>query len=133
MVPSTMQQKAYYVSEFAKTSSVSVVERHFHTKFGKEPPHRHKIIRQLDGAPPLWPNNVREYPNDHLPHRWIGRAGENDLALLFWPARSSDLIICDIFFWGLVKDKVFVPSLPQDLQELKQSITNVLNALTRCG
>ncbi|GBN90015.1 hypothetical protein AVEN_91742-1 [Araneus ventricosus] len=34
------------------------------------------------------------------------------------------------FLWGFVKDKMFVPRLPQDLQELKQRITNVLNALT---
>ncbi|GBM07848.1 hypothetical protein AVEN_96473-1 [Araneus ventricosus] len=67
MTPSTMQEKAYCVLEFAKTSSVSVVQ---------------------------------------------------------------DLTPCDIFLWGFVKDKVFAPPLPQDLQELEQRITNVLNALT---
>ncbi|GBM30219.1 hypothetical protein AVEN_165818-1 [Araneus ventricosus] len=35
------------------------------------------------------------------------------------------------FLWGLVKDKVSVPPPPQDSQEMKQRITNVLNALTR--
>ncbi|GBN23727.1 Mitochondrial ribonuclease P catalytic subunit [Araneus ventricosus] len=45
-------------------------------------------------------------------------------------ARSPDLTPCDFFLWCFVKDKVFVPPLPQDLQELKQRIANVLNALT---
>ncbi|GBM99746.1 hypothetical protein AVEN_102671-1 [Araneus ventricosus] len=71
----TMQEKAYCVLEFAKTSSVSVVHRHFH-------------------------------------------------------ARAPDLTPCDFFLWGFVKDKVFVLPLPHNLQELKQRITNVLNALT---
>ncbi|GBM16410.1 hypothetical protein AVEN_270277-1, partial [Araneus ventricosus] len=33
------------VLEFAKTSSVSVVQRYFHTKFCQEPLHRHNIVR----------------------------------------------------------------------------------------
>ncbi|GFR28841.1 DUF4817 domain-containing protein [Trichonephila clavata] len=40
---SSMQEKAYCVFEYAKTSSVTVVQRHFRTKFRKEPPHRHNI------------------------------------------------------------------------------------------
>ncbi|GFT11705.1 hypothetical protein TNCV_264911 [Trichonephila clavipes] len=40
---SSMQEKAYCVFEYAKTSSVTVVQRHFCTKFRKEPPHRHNI------------------------------------------------------------------------------------------
>ncbi|GBN30129.1 hypothetical protein AVEN_270072-2-1, partial [Araneus ventricosus] len=59
------------------------------------------------------------------------RAGANDLSLLCWPEKSPDLTPCDFFLWGFVKDKAFMPPLPQDLQELKQRITNVLNALTR--
>ncbi|GBM63879.1 hypothetical protein AVEN_48579-1 [Araneus ventricosus] len=57
-------------------------------------------------------------------------AGTNDLLLLCWPAKFPDLTPCDFFLWGFVKDKRFVPLLPQGLQELKQRITNVFNALT---
>ena len=42
---SSMQEKAYCVFEYAKTSSVTAVQRHFRTKFRKEPPHQHNISR----------------------------------------------------------------------------------------
>lgn len=89
------------------------------------------FILQQDGAPPHWHKNVRQYLNDSLPHRWIGRAGSNDMPLLCWPPRSPDLTPCDFFLWGFVKDKVFVPPFPQDLQQLKQRITEVLESLTK--
>ena len=37
------REKAYCVLEFAKNSSVIVVQRHFRAKFGEEAPHRHNI------------------------------------------------------------------------------------------
>ncbi|GFY60470.1 integrase catalytic domain-containing protein [Trichonephila inaurata madagascariensis] len=40
-----MHEKAYCVFEYAKTSSVTVVQRYFRTKFRKEPPHQHNISR----------------------------------------------------------------------------------------
>lgn len=39
------QEKDFCVLEYAKTSSVVVVQRNFQTKFSKEPPHRHNIVR----------------------------------------------------------------------------------------
>ncbi|GFV22283.1 uncharacterized protein TNCV_3923431 [Trichonephila clavipes] len=75
--------------------------------------------------------NVREFLNERLPHRWISRAGPQDLTCLHWPPKSPDLTPCDFFLWGFVKDKVFVRPLPQDLEELKQRITAVLNSITR--
>ncbi|GBN57556.1 hypothetical protein AVEN_158132-1 [Araneus ventricosus] len=41
------------------------------------------VFRQ-DGAPPHWNIHVRQYLNDELPHRWIGRIVEDDLALFPW-------------------------------------------------
>ena len=43
-------------------------------------------------------------------------------ALAFWPPRSPDLTPCDFFLWGFVKDRVFVPPLPLNLDDLKQRI-----------
>ncbi|GFX59139.1 DUF4817 domain-containing protein [Trichonephila clavipes] len=230
---SSMQEKAYYVFEYAKTSSVTLVQRHFRTKFRKEPPHRHNISRwvkqfqdtgclcknkspgrketkpevverirdsflrkkldgngfentlvftdeatfhlcgknnrhnlrfwdtenvhvtlehqrdspkgnvfcalsnscvfspfffaeksingdiyrdmlsewllpqleeavpdfilQQDGAPPHWNKNVREFLNERLAHRWIDRAGPQDMTCLYWPPRSPGLTPCDFF------------------------------------
>ncbi|GFQ93437.1 DUF4817 domain-containing protein [Trichonephila clavata] len=42
---SSMQENAYCVFEYSKTSLVTVVQRHFRTNFREEPPHRHNISR----------------------------------------------------------------------------------------
>ena len=41
-----------------------------------------------------------EPTNETLPHRWIGRAVNNDQHLLLWPPRSPDLTPCDFFPYG---------------------------------
>jgi hypothetical protein len=41
----SVKEKVYCVLEHAKTSSVTVVQRHFRTKFAKEAPYRHNIRR----------------------------------------------------------------------------------------
>jgi hypothetical protein len=81
------------------------------------------FIFQQDGAPPHFHNEVRSELNDRLPNRWIGRAGSDDDELLRWPPRSPDLTPCDFFLWGFVKDRVFVPPLPQTMLDLRARIT----------
>jgi len=70
---------------------------------------------QQDGSPAHY-EEVRGCLNRNLPQRWIGRTGKEDGALMRWPPRSSDLTPCDFFFWEFVKDTVFVPPLPANLQ-----------------
>ncbi|GBO35554.1 hypothetical protein AVEN_135865-1 [Araneus ventricosus] len=53
-----------------------------------------------------------------LPHRWIGRAGLDDVPLL-----SSDLTPCDFFLWSYVKHKVYVPPMPTTLQAQQERIS----------
>jgi hypothetical protein len=53
--------------------------------------------------------------------RWIGRA-TGDMSLTCWSPRSPDLTPCD-FFYGYVKDKVFVPPVSVIFDDLKQRIT----------
>ena len=55
------------------------------------------------GAPPHWHKEVREYLNEHLPGRWVGRAAATD-NICTWPPRSPDLTVCSFFLWGFVKD-----------------------------
>ncbi|PSN38403.1 hypothetical protein C0J52_21588, partial [Blattella germanica] len=43
-------------------------------------------------------------------------------ALAFWPPRSPDLTPCEFFLWGFVKDRVFLPPLPLNLDDFKQRI-----------
>jgi len=72
-------------------------------------------IFQQDGSRAHY-KDVRGYLNRNLQQRWMGRTGKEDDALMRWPPRSPDLTTCDIFFWGFVKDTVFVPPLPANQQ-----------------
>jgi len=74
-------------------------------------------IFQQDGSPAHY-KDMRGYLNRNLPQRLIGRTGKDDDTLMQWPPRSPDLTLCDFFFWVFVKDIVFVPPLPTNLQIL---------------
>jgi hypothetical protein len=55
--------------------------------------------------------------------------GELELQMK-WPPRSPDLTPRDTFLWGYVKEQVFVPPLPMDIDELKLRITAASRQLT---
>ncbi|GBO17413.1 hypothetical protein AVEN_203071-1, partial [Araneus ventricosus] len=57
-----------------------------------------------------------------LPHRWIGRAGLDDVPLLPWASRTPDLTPCDFFLWSYVKGKVYVLPIPTTLQALQERV-----------
>jgi len=52
------------------------------------------------------------------------------LALLSWPPRSPDMTPCDFFLWGDVKERVYVPPLSADLDELTNRITAAVKSVT---
>lgn len=55
------------------------------------------FVRVQDGAPLHWHHYVRDYLDENLPRRWIGRAADMNNLLLRWPQRSPDLKILAIF------------------------------------
>ena len=61
----------------------------------------------------------------------IGRTGQEDDALMRWSPRSPDLTPCDFSLWGFVKDTVFVPLLPANLQDLRNRITAAVDLVDR--
>jgi len=63
-------------------------------------------------------------------HRWIERTGPKDLALHSWPPRSPDMTPCDFFLWEYIKERVYVPPLPADLDELTNRITAAVKSVT---
>ena len=65
-----------------------------------------------------------ERTSEALPHRWIGRAVNNDQHLLtvLWGPRSPDLTPCDFFLWRYVKDNAYKPPLPPNVRELQDHI-----------
>jgi hypothetical protein len=52
-----------------------------------------------------------------------------DQVLLRWSPRSPDLMPCNFFLWGYVKDCVFLPLLPQDLPELRRWIIAAISEI----
>ena len=87
------------------------------------------FVYQLDGAPCHYHCNVRNFLNETLPQRWIGRAVNNDQHLLLWPPRSPDLTPCDFFLWGYVKDNAYKPPLLQNVRELQDRIRAVVQTI----
>ena len=86
--------------------------------------------RVAHGAPPHFHRHVREFLNQHLPQRWIGRWTDDDQMLLAWPPRSPDATPCDFFLWGYVKDQIYVPPLPASIPELKVRIRTAIETIT---
>jgi hypothetical protein len=50
---------------------------------------------------------------------------------MWGPPRSPDLTPCDFFFWGFVKDTVFVPLLSANLRDLRNRITAAVALVNR--
>jgi hypothetical protein len=82
---------------------------------------------QQDGAPPHYANIVRDYLNQELDDRWIGRGVTN--GNLAWPARSPDLTPLDFYLWGHVKDLVYGRK-PTDYYQLMEFITEAFTQIT---
>ncbi|KAJ4444408.1 hypothetical protein ANN_06200 [Periplaneta americana] len=82
-----------------------------------------EFLFQKGGAPPHWHLDVRNVLNQQLAGIWIWRVGNQDNIFSSWPPRSPDLAVCDFFLWGHIKNLVYIPPLPQNLQELQLRIT----------
>jgi len=82
-----------------------------------------KIYFQQDGAPAHYSLIVRDWLNNKLPNRWIGRRGPIE-----WAARSPDLTPLDFFLWGYVKQKVYQHNI-KSLNDLRETITNTINSI----
>ena len=46
------------------------------------------------------------------------------------PQDPPDMTPCDFFLWGYVKERVYVPPLPVDLDELTNRIAAAVNSVT---
>ncbi|GBM74191.1 hypothetical protein AVEN_104814-1 [Araneus ventricosus] len=82
------------------------------------------IMFQQDGAPPHWGSLVRDFLDETIVDRWIGRDGPTP-----WPPRSPDITPLDFFFWGYIKDRVFATPIA-DVEELKARIQAVVCTVT---
>lgn len=49
------------------------------------------FILQLDGALPHWSDDMRNYLNQQLSHRWIEQSTDYNMPLTQWPPRDPNL------------------------------------------
>ena len=78
-----------------------------------------------DGAPPHFALTVRAYLGHTFPGRWIGHSGP-----LPWPPHSPDLMPCDFWLWGMVKEHVYSRKI-RDINDIKDSIRIVVSSIPR--
>ncbi|KAJ8875218.1 hypothetical protein PR048_023113 [Dryococelus australis] len=83
------------------------------------------FIFHLDDAPPHWHLAVRGYLNETLQQRWIGHRadGDHSQALHHWPPKSP-------YLTPYVKNQVFRPPLPANIDNLKTRITDAIQTIT---
>ncbi|KAJ4448366.1 hypothetical protein ANN_10382, partial [Periplaneta americana] len=73
-------------------------------------------------------SSVQRQSGFSLAERWLKTVEYR--CFMTWPPRSPDMTACDFFLWGLLKDRVFVPPLPRDLEELKTRIREAAAMVT---
>ena len=92
----------------------------FEVLFEDNVPHMHY---QQDGAPAHYLRGVRDWLNETIGTKWIGRGGP-----LEWPAHSPDLTPVDFWLWGYLKEKVYAHN-PKSVDELQVVIAQEMSAL----
>jgi hypothetical protein len=84
--------------EYLRIIRYHVIQRDFHV---------HNIDRnnmwwQQDGAPAHTSNATMQYLRGQFPLRLMSKRGDWP-----WPPRSPDLVICDFFLWGYLKQQIW--------------------------
>lgn len=106
---------------------LNLLTRKFYPAFSSLP-NASELHFMQDGAPPHWSLRVRDWLNENLADRWIGRGGPRDHQIA-WPPRSPDLTPMDFYLWGHIKGKVYVRNY-QSLADLKSSISAAFREVT---
>jgi hypothetical protein len=75
------------------------------------------ILFQQSGAPPHYHCRDTSFLDATFTNKWVGKGGP-----VGWPPRSPDLTPLDFNFFDYVKDKVYVPLLPQSLRKSRDRI-----------
>ena len=102
----TGAEKAFCVLQFSKCESIVIVQRRFRTW--------HNNFEQT-GSLSAGKRAVRPAKCVGCGRRACKRSIHSE------PPRSPDLSPCEFFLWGYVEEHVFVPPMPLDLAELRQS------------
>lgn len=118
------RQKVYGPFSFGEatvigTSYLDVLQLWLFPQLVEDKPNN--FIWQQYGALPHWHNNVLDWLNITVPECWIGHKGPNDIVLHgLYTHRIGHHVISTC--GGSIKDRVCVPTLPDNLPDLKNRI-----------
>jgi hypothetical protein len=82
------------------------------------------MLFQQGGAPPHFLKEMVDFLNRKFPEKWVGRGGP-----ITWPPRSPHLTPFNFFFWGYIKNAVYVTSLADTLPELAGRIRDAVTTV----
>lgn len=85
---------------------------------------RERFWFMQDGASVHSTQQVTTWLNNKLGENWIGRRSR-----YFWPPRSPDLTPLDFWFWGYVKMEVYKQRPFENIDELEQTIREVIGQI----
>lgn len=106
---------------FHETNSALSVQRRFHMEYGKDPPSRPTIYS--------WHKNFVETGCSVRHEKSPGRPQVSD-AVVEQIRESFARCPMDFFLWGFIKDKVYVPPLPDNLADLRNRISAAVAEVT---
>lgn len=86
-----------------------------------------------DGAPPHIAHIVVNYLRAMFGNRLIGNRLGDNIGNISWPPRSPDLTPCDAFAWGFIKSIVYRERVFNNLDQLREAITNAVRTLEPGG
>lgn len=86
---------------------------------------RRNMVFQQDGCPAHSTLVITNWLNEQFPQKWIGRHGP-----IYWPPRSPDLTGMDYFLWGYLKQKVYATDMHDNIEVLKDRITDAIATVT---
>ena len=88
------------------------------------------FISQQDGAPPLWHKPSSSVSKWNIASTFDWTQGTQTLGTTLLAPKIPRHDTMWLFLWGYVKERVYVPPLPADLDELTNRITAAVKSVT---
>lgn len=104
---------------------LNILERHIIDYMDAIPlRNRENLFFQHDGAPAHNAAVVVDCLNNNFRRQWMGTNGP-----IRWPARSPDLTPLDFFFWGFLKNKIYL-NRNDNIEELRENFEAAMRSVT---
>jgi hypothetical protein len=115
----------FLIAEYTVTGTVYLdMLEEFLMPILEEECHNNMLFQQ-GRAPPHLHKEMTDFLNCKFPEKWIGRGKP-----ITWPPCSPDLTPRDFFFWGYIKDAMYMPPLATTMLEPAGRIRDVVATVT---